>query len=740
MNQDLYDISHTWEEPDALHELLGLIREARPSANVRKIRYAYYIAEQAHSGQLRGSGEPYITHPLAVAKILFELKMDDDSICAALLHDTLEDCADVTAAKLKSFFGQEVVDLVEGVTKLKFKAPDGSTERQRKIAETNRTAESLRKMLLAMANDVRVMVIKLADRLHNMRTLDGLPPHKQVRIASETLDIYAPLAARLGIWQVKWQLEDLSFKYLHPKEFEEMYKLVARTRADREDELREAIILLKERLQERGVKLDEVQGRPKHLYSIFNKIVKHGFKFEEILDLIAMRVIVKDNSDCYVALGVVNELWTPLMQHFADYIARPKPNGYQSLHIKVIGPRGAPLEIQIRTREMHDVAEMGVAAHYAYKEGAAGVDKRFSNLRQNLFDWSTDNLNSSDFLRNLSTDLFSEQVFVFTPKGDVLDLPKDSTPIDFAFRVHSTLGLRVVAAKVNGVHVTLRHKLNNGDVVELVTRSNAQPSMDWMEFVVSPSAKAKLRSFFRSRLRDDNVARGKEAIEREMKSLLGADAKQYLTEEKLASIVSFIKDCKTVEDVFAKVGEGLASVQNVVSRLRGTVQQKTDEKGPSLSKAKESAMVIAGPLDRISMKRAKCCDPIPGEEVVGYVTRGKGIMIHRKVCANALAYLQNDPERLLAMDWQPDGNVYGVSLRIVTLERQGLMSDVTTMFAEAKANIIRMAVKQTRGTTFEWDVTIEVQNQEHLNLVMTKISNLSDVFSILRVHGRTGAK
>lgn len=735
-----YDIVHTWEEPDGLLELLDMIREQRPDANLRKIRYAYFVAENAHSGQMRGSGEPYITHPLAVAHILAELRMDDDSLCAAMLHDTVEDCKGISIESLTADFGEEVAMLVEGVTKLRFKAPDGNSERQKKVAETDRAAESLRKMLLAMAKDVRVMVIKLADRLHNMRTLDGHKEvSKRIRISQETLDIYAPLAARLGIWQVKWQLEDLAFKYLHPKEFQEIQALVSKTRAHREEELREAIIIVKDKLIERGVKVVEVQGRPKHLYSIFNKIVIHGFKFEEILDLIAMRIVVKDKADCYVALGVVNEIWPPLMQHFADYIARPKPNGYQSLHIKVIGPHGEPLEIQIRTKEMHDIAEMGVAAHYAYKEGASAVDGRFSNLRQQLFDWSSDYRTSSDFLRNLSTDLFSEQVFVFTPKGDVLDLPKDSTPIDFAFRVHTNLGLRVVGGKVNGQIVPLNHKLKNGDVVEVITRSNASPSFDWLQFVVSPSAKSKLRSHFRTRLRDENEAHGKDLLERELKSH-SMEPKEFLG-DKLLAVLGQIKDTKSIEDVFAKVGEGLISAQSVVDKMRPPTQKTQD--GPSLSKSRESGvMSVIGGLDKISMRRAKCCDPIPGEDVVGFVTRGRGIMIHRHACANALAYEQTDKERLIPMEWQPDGSggVFRVNLKIVTLERQGLLADVTNMIAEARANIVAINVKPLRNSTFEWELSVEVRDLEHLNFVMNKVANLSDVFSILRVHGRTGSK
>ncbi len=732
-----WEIPHTWEEPEDLHLLLEVIRAQRPHSNARMIQYAYYIAEQAHAGQSRQSGEAYINHPLAVANIVTELRMDDDTICAAILHDVLEDCPTVSEELLRQDFGEDVLHLIQGVTKLKFKTPDGSTDRQRAIAETNRAAESLRKMLLAMAKDIRVMVIKLADRLHNMGTLDALPREKQIRIASETLDIYAPLAARLGIWQIKWQLEDLSFKFLHPKEYQEIYQMVAKSRKEREEELREATILLKERLQERGVTVEEVQGRPKHLYSIFNKIVKHGFKFEEILDLIALRVVVRDNADCYLALGVVNELWVPMMQHFSDYIARPKPNGYQSLHIKVIGPKGEPLEIQIRTRQMHDVAELGFAAHHTYKEGGkVDKDATFSVLRQQLFDWSTDYRTSSDFLRNLSTDLFSEQVFVFTPKGEVMDLPRDSTPVDFAFRVHSNLGLRLVGSKVNGKMVQLNHRLQNGDVVEVITRTNAHPSYDWMDFVKSPSAKSKLRQYFRTRDKSSLISRGKDALDRELRSL-GLDPKDFLGDEPLKDIAPLLKDCETAQDVLAKVGEGLTSVKNVVAKLRG-IQQKTSDKEPvQVVKSREGKpMLIADGVDNLGVKRAKCCDPLPGEEVVGYVTRGRGLMIHRKVCNNALAYLQNDAERLVGLNWPPDGSVYAVSLKIITINRQGLLMEIAVILGESKTNVSGMKIKTTLTNTAEIEATVEVQDINQLNLVVSRISNFSDVISVIRIQSK----
>lgn len=736
-----YEIPHTWEEPEGLHDLMQLIRETNPSADLRKIRYAYYVAEEAHAGQVRQSGEPYITHPLAVARIIVELQMDDATVCAALLHDTLEDNESITSEFLREQFGEDVEHLVDGVTKLRFKQAEALTERQQQAAKSAQHAETIRKMLLAMARDVRVMVIKLADRLHNMRTLDAMPADKRIRISSETLDIYAPLAARLGIWQVKWQLEDLAFKYLHPKEFQEITELVAKRRDVRERELQEAIVILKERLESRGIHGSEIQGRPKHLYSIFNKIAKHGFKFEEILDLLAIRVILKDTGECYLALGIVHDLWVPVPGLFSDYIAKPKPNGYQSLHTKIVGPHGEPLEVQIRTRHMHQIAEYGVAAHWAYKEGS---DKQhgegaIEHLRQQLFDWSSDHRTSSDFLRSMTTDLFSEQVFCFTPKGDVLDLPHGSTPVDFAFRIHSNIGITTVGAKINGKIEPLSTRLKNGDVVELITRSNAQPSLDWLEFIQSAHTRNKLRSYFRKRNKAENAARGKDAIERELR-LVGIDPKDVLGEEKLENLVKTIPDCDTPTDFLAKVGEGLMSVGSAVTKLRGLLPAPTTtEPRIVTNKAREGqVMIVTGGIDNVMFRRGRCCDPLPGEDVVGFITRGRGVVIHRRMCTNALALQSEQGERLQELNWPRDGRTYATTLKIQTVNRQGLLMDIMTVFGEAKVNVTQAKVNTLPNQTAVIEVTIEVQDTDHLNQVMTKISNFSDVISILRVFGRSG--
>jgi guanosine-3',5'-bis(diphosphate) 3'-pyrophosphohydrolase len=740
MNSASYAIAHSWEEPQELHDLLEAVRDQRPDADIPRIRFAYYLAEQAHAGQVRESGEPYVTHPLAVARILVELRMDDDSVVAALLHDVLEDTS-VTSEQIRKLFGDDVLSIVEGVTKLKLQMGDETGTAQRTRAETARAAENLRKMLLAMARDFRVVIIKLADRLHNMETLDALSPEKRSRIANETLDIYAPLAARLGIWQVKWQLEDHAFRYLHPAEYSKVAELVAKTRKERQEELDDAVVTLKERFEAKGMKNVEVYGRPKHLFSIFQKMAKQGVPFEQIHDLTALRIIVESVSDCYLALGIVHELWMPIPSLFYDYIAKPKSNGYQSLHTKVMGRGGDPLEVQIRTRAMHEVAEYGVAAHWGYKEGKLGSGEvsRLARLREQLFDWSSDAKLSSDFLRSISTDLFSEQVFVFSPKGDVLDLPRDSTPVDFAFRVHTELGMTTVGAKVNGVLVPLDTKLKNGDVVELITRSNASPSMDWLEFTKSAHARSKLRSYFRKLSKFQDAGRGRDAIERELKAM-GLDAKLFLTEDKLQALLPSFEGCENPTDLFAKVGAGLASVQSVVTRLKGDVEERKKDLVTASPSREGSLSLAAHGVDNVLLRRAKCCSPIPGDDVLGYITRGRGIIIHRAVCPNAVALQSSEPERLMDLDWPADGKLHSVLLKITTVNRQGLLMDISTVFGETHANVSWAHIRTQPNNTAEIDVTIEVSGVDHLSQVMNRISNFSDVISIVRMLGKTAAK
>lgn len=741
MDADKFAISHEWEDPEGLHQLLQAVRELRPDANVRAIRYAYFLAEDAHKGQLRSSGEPYIQHPLEVARILVELKLDDESIIAGLLHDVLED-TDIPAEKIESIFGEDVKNLVEGVTKLAFSAQEELTARQRAAAESNRAAESLRKMLLAMARDFRVMVIKLADRLHNMRTLGALPAHKRLRIANETLDVFAPLAARLGIWQIKWQLEDLAFFHLHPNEYEEVSQLVAESREEREANLQTAIVAIKEGLETYGIRGAEIQGRPKHLYSIFNKMVKQGVEFEEIYDLLALRVILpgSDKIVCYTVQGIILSIWPSLPELSFDYIAKPKANGYRSLHLKVLGPGAKALEIQVRTMEMHQVAEFGVAAHWSYKEGkekgAGDEATRLSKLREQLFDFSGDARLSSDFLRSVSTDLFSEQVFVFTPQGDVVDLPVDSTAVDFAFRVHTQVGLTLTGVKINGQIQQLETKLKNGDVVEIVRRKDATPSMDWLKFVVSAHAKSKIKAYFRRVNKDDDAARGKEMIEREFRKLK-LDSKEYLTEDKLKGVLPEIEGADEINDIYSRIGSGMFSLTTLVNKLRGISNETPSEDQIQISRTREGKLILSGDLGNVMVHRSRCCLPIPGDEIVGYVTRGRGIYLHRKACPNALHYAQKEPERLLEYDWIKDVHAYGVPIKIISLNRQGLLADISNIFGEAKANVSGANIKTLANSTAEIFVTIDVTDTVHVQQIFDKISNLSDIISIVRMYGRT---
>lgn len=739
MGAKLLEIPTSWEEPEGLTDLLSALRSERPDADAAKIRKAYYIAEQAHQGQTRKSGEPYVTHPLAVAQILVDLKMDEDSIVAALLHDTLEDTS-VTSEEISSVFGSDVLNLVEGVTKMSFPPLPASKNQKLAATERARFAETMRKMLMAMAADFRVMVIKLADRLHNMQTLSAMPKERQIQIAQQTLDIYAPLAARLGIWQMKWQLEDLAFKYLHPEEFAKISDLVAKSRSDREKDLHEAIVILKERLESAGFKGVDVQGRPKHLYSIYEKMELQGFDFEEIYDLLGIRILLDSEADCYQALGVVHDLWKPIPGLFYDYIAKPKSNGYQSLHTKVVGPNGQPLEVQIRTFEMHRMAEFGISAHWQYKhrtKGKVSIEEqlRINTLRQQLFDWSNEVQSGSDFLSAVSLDLFSEQVFAFTPNGDVIDLAYGATPVDFAFRIHTQVGLQCVGAKVNGRIVKLDHRLENGDIVEILTRRDAQPSIDWLRFVKTATARSRIRSWLRQQNKEVNSQRGKDAIERELRSL-GYDPKILVTEEKLSTIAANL-GMKDVKELLAAVGEGYIGVSRVTNRLISE-SRKIEKKGRKVTTpvAHEPVFIGPGDVNNIAFKRSKCCLPVPGEEIVGYVSKGRGVILHRKLCPNLARLMEEDPDRVLPVSWPRDGKgTFAVSLRIQSVNRQGLLAEISNVLGESKMNVSSATIRTLPNQTALIDMTVDVNDLPHLQNVINKISSMQDVISIQRTFG-----
>ncbi len=730
-----YQLPNDWQDPDGLQDLIDIVKSYDPKINLQKLRYAYYFAEKAHSGQFRYSGEPFIHHPLEVTLILARLRMDETTIVAGLLHDVIED-THVTTEEIEKTFGQTVSQMVDGLTKLKFKSSEKIKEEIRIRIENDRSAESLRKMLLAMAKDIRVMIIKLADRLHNMRTLDSLSPRKQTKIATETLNIYAPLAGRLGIWQIKWELEDLSFKYLHPSEFKDISEKVSKTRLQREKEMSQIITMVKERLETRNIIDANIQGRPKHLYSIFNKIVHGGFKFEEIMDLIAIRIIVSDTPTCYLVLGLIHEIWQPISGLFYDYIAKPKPNGYQSLHTKVMGPHGEPLEIQIRSKKMHEVAELGVAAHWTYKENVSSKNEdiaKLAQLRQHLLEWSGDNRNSSDFLRTITTDLFSEQIYVFTPKGDVLALPEGSTPIDFAFRVHTDIGLKSIGAKINGMMKPLSYQLSTGDVVEMIVRSNSTPSLNWLEFARTSNAKGRIRNFFRRQNKQASYSLGKESLEKELQAH-HLNPSIYNKSEYLDKIAKELRQGENAQDLLELIGEGVVSVQKVITKLRGLEQEKTPEDQivkSRKSKEGKSKLITSG-LTQILLKRSKCCDPIPGEDVAGYTTRGRGIMIHRKSCQNMLYYLEHEPERILDLQWPEESEYFNITLKIITYNRQGLLVEISSIFCETLSNVSKAKIRTLPNLTGEIIISIDVRGMSHLKEILTKIHNLADVIEVSR--------
>jgi len=738
-----------------LDALIEKVCAYHPQADAARIRRAYGFAEKAHKGQKRDSEEPYILHPLEVASILADLEMDTDSVVAGLLHDVIED-GDVTLEDVQNEFGPGVAQLVDGVTKLSLTEFASEEEievdfRQRSRIEHRRHAENLRKIFLAMAKDFRVMVIKLADRLHNMRTIGALKAEsgetkeeRQRRIAQETLDIYAPLAHRLGIWKIKWELEDLSFKYLNPEAYAEITERIARTRADRERDIQEAIAILQEALRREGIQA-EIQGRPKHVYSIYNKMCKERIDFSEIYDLIALRIICNTVPDCYHALGVVHDLWKPIPERFDDFIAKPKSNQYQSLHTKVMGARGEPLEIQIRTWEMHRTADFGIAAHWQYKEGGV-VDTTFEQklawLRQQLFDLQTSTGDANEFLSTLTQDLFTEQVFVFTPKGDVIDLPKDSTPVDFAYRIHTDIGNQCVGAKVNGRIVPLNYRFKNGDIVSVITRNGATPSRDWLNFVKTAHARTKIKAYFKKLSYAENVARGRELLEKEIERQ-HLENLDLLRNEWLQTVAEAM-NYSSIDDMLAAIGYGNTAPQNIIAKILSLLKQEgllpSQEAAPAPERSmevRETRLKMAiGGVDEMMIRRSRCCCPVPGDEVIGFVSRGKGMSIHRADCPNVEAYREKDPERLVPLDWQNEKNgpYYDTPIHIEALDRVGLLNDITAIFSETKTNIESANIRSRPDKTAVMELIVDVSNLEHLNYVIDRVGKLSDVIDIYRMY------
>jgi len=712
-------------------ELIDKAREYLPPEKIAMVENAYNYAMKAHEGQMRKSGVPYLEHPLKVALTLAELQLDTSSLMAALLHDVSENCG-ISISEIDKEFGAEVARLVDGVTKLgkiTWQLPEEVARRGGTVKESIQ-AENLRKMLVAMAEDLRVVFIKLADRLHNMQTLYALTLTKQRSIALETAEIYAPLAHRLGIWELKWQLEDLSFRHLKPKKYHQISKLLDKWRSQREDYITEVIQILKQEFERTGLKA-EIVGRPKHIYSTYQKMEKYsaiGKDIDDIYDLLALRVMVNDNDDCYPALGIVHNLWHPLTDQFDDYIANPKPNGYQSLHTAVMCQGTTPLEIQIRSYDMHRIAEYGVASHWRYKEGEKTdmfFEDRVSWLRQ-LIEWHRELSGAEEFLESVKTDIFIDQVFVFTPRGEVKDLPNGSTPLDFAYQVHTDLGHRCIGAKVNGRLVPLSYRLNNGDVIEIMsTKTEKGPSRDWLNpalgFVKTSHAKAKIRQWFSRQERTDNVERGRELLDKVMRQL---DIK-FTEREKLAKLFRY----DNLDDFHAAIGFGGITTQQVAMKLAAEQQQPKIVDTAPLQRP-SSTVKVRGVGDLLT-NLAQCCHPMPGDQIIGYITRSRGVTIHRRDCHNVVH--EDEKDRLIAVEWGETDALYPVSVQVMAWDRVGLMRDITTLVAEEKINITTVSFTNNEDQTTTTLLTLETANLTQLSRLLTKIEGIRGVISASRI-------
>ncbi|RJS16314.1 GTP pyrophosphokinase [Corallococcus sp. H22C18031201] len=737
-----------------LNDILQRVASYHPDPDLDIIKKAYVYSAKVHQGQLRKSGEPYLVHPLEVAGILAELKLDEASIVTGLLHDTIEDTL-ATAEELTELFGPEVAQLVDGVTKLsKFSA-------SATLSQEEKQAENFRKMIIAMAQDIRVILVKLADRTHNMRTLDHMSEEKQARIAQETLDIYAPLANRLGISWIKTELEDLSFRYVKPQEFFALQEQLNKRKKEREKYIEDTVALVRSKLEERNLK-GEVSGRFKHVYSIYKKIKAQGIDFDQIHDIIAFRIVTPSVPSCYEALGMVHQMWKPVPGRFKDFIAIPKPNMYQSLHTTVIGPLSERVEVQIRTPDMHKIAEEGIAAHWAYKEGRASIskdDEKFAWLRQ-LMEWQQDLKDPKEFLETVKVDLFTDEVFVFTPKGDVRSLPRGATPVDFAFAIHSDVGSRCVGAKVNGKIVPLRYKLKNGDTVEVLTSPQAHPSKDWLTFVKTSRAQQRIRGFIKQQQRDKSLQLGRELAEREFRRFQLNFNKQMKSGEmkKVAEEFGF----RVEDDLLVAIGYGKVTPQQLVQRF--VPQEKlsaaevnarpSDASGaptgtsgssssmlPGLSRMTDLAKrlvgrssrsgVQIGGVDDVLVRFGRCCNPVPGDPIAGFITRGRGVTVHTVGCEKALA---TDPERRVDVTWDVRGDFKRpVTLRVLTADRPGLLADMTNIFSKKGVNISQANCRATGDDRAVNTFEVTISDLKQLTDLMRTIERLNGVYSVERI-------
>lgn len=722
--------------------LIQKIKENCINVDLDVINKAFNLAFEAHKEQKRESGEPYIIHPIDVAVILAELGMDTSTIVAGLLHDVIED-TDYTYEDIKEIFSEEVANLVSGVTKI--------TKMEYKSKEEQQ-ADNFRKMLLAMANDIRVIIIKLADRLHNMRTLKYMPKEKQKRISKETLDIYAPIAHRLGISKVKWELEDLCFRYLHEEEYYDLVNQIAEKRVERETYIAKTIEGLYEKLEESSIDSD-IDGRPKHFYSIYRKMVTKNKSIEQIFDLTAIRILVNSVKDCYEVLGIVHTIYKPIPGRFKDYIAMPKPNMYQSLHTTVIGPQGKTFEIQIRTFEMHKTAEYGIAAHWKYKEGDSSESKEnsFENKLvwlRDMLEWQKETSDAEEFMEGFKINLFTDEIFLFTPKGVVIDLPNGATSIDFAYRIHTDIGNKCVGAKVNGKIVPLDYQLKTGQIVEILTSNNSKgPNMDWLNIAKSNQAKSKIRSWFKKAKKEENITKGKEAFERELK-------KQGVHYGDIAKGESYDKIIKRynincMDDLYALIGLGVIVASSFIFKLKEESLAKDEKaKEESLNKTIEENIskaekrnkennygVTVKGEDNLMVRFAKCCNPVPGDDILGYITKGRGVSIHRKDCSNLQNLVEEDPQKVVDVAWgTAKGVAYMAEIQVKAEDRSGMLSDIMNVIMESKLPLNALNAKSAKSNLAYVNIKIKIDTIEQLKELMRKIKRLIGVIDVYRMN------
>ncbi|MFV2063047.1 MAG: bifunctional (p)ppGpp synthetase/guanosine-3',5'-bis(diphosphate) 3'-pyrophosphohydrolase [Chloroflexota bacterium] len=705
----------------SLDEVVHEVAERYPQAELEPLDRAFEFAREAHEGQTRASGEPYVSHPLAVSMILAELGLDPVAVQAALLHDIPED-TEYSLGDVEERFGKDVALLVDGVTKLgKFST----------LTHEEQQAENIRKMFLAMADDIRVVLIKLADRLHNMRTLDALPPDKQLRIARQTAEIYAPLAERLGVWQIKWELEDLSFKFLDPDSYRKLAGQLETHRKAREAYVQRAMDALAEELKAADINA-ELSGRPKHIFSIFKKMNRKGAQFSEIYDVHALRVLVDDVRDCYAALGVVHSMWRPIPGQFDDYIAMPKNNMYQSLHTAVVAVDGKPLEVQIRSHDMHRVSEVGVAAHWRYKEGSRAdraYDAKLAWVRQ-LMEWQRDVSDATEFIEGVKLDIFQDQVFVFTPKGDVKDMPAGATPLDFAYRIHTEVGHACIGAKVNNRLVPLDSKLKNGDIVEIVTTKSAHgPSRDWLNIVTTSHAREKIRQWFKRQQRDENITHGKSVVDRELHRLARTSLDK-IPGDTLREI-SEQYNMKTVDDFFAAVGYGAISAQQVVSRMDVVDDVHEVPLPQSAPPSTQVGGIRVRGVGDLLVRFSKCCHPIPGDPIVGFITRGRGVTVHIGTCPTVVN--ERAVERLVDVEWETAAQqTYPIAVIVEAYDRTGLLSEITNVLVDDRINIVAASVTVHKDHRATVRATLEVASVAQLSRVLAHLEQLKDVYSVQR--------